>query len=137
MIIMKAVESYLAVRRAAGYELEVPEYLLRSFARFADARKETHICSETVIEWSSQAPSSSQRDRRLNTIIRLAQYLQTEDCHHEVPPRNIFGYQKKRRTPFIFSKEEINNLLFAASQLGPLGTLRPYTYSTLFALLIS
>jgi len=33
---MAAVESYLAVRRAAGFTLSNTEYLLRSFANFAN-----------------------------------------------------------------------------------------------------
>ena len=42
-MLMDAVDSYLAVRRAVGFELEVPEYLLRSFARSADERGDTHV----------------------------------------------------------------------------------------------
>ena len=36
-----AVESYLAVRRAAGFTLSNTEYLLRSFAGFATDQKQT------------------------------------------------------------------------------------------------
>lgn len=136
-MIMNAVNSYLAIRRAAGFELEVPEYLLRSFARHASERGQSHICSQTVIEWASQAPSQSQRTHRLNTVIRFARHVQVEDGRHEVPPRGIFGHKKKRRTPFIFTKADVNNLLLAASQLGPPGALRPHTYTTLFALLVT
>ena len=37
--------------------------------------------------------------------------------------------------PFIYSKRQIGSLIDAASGLGPRGTFRPHTYSTLFALL--
>jgi len=53
---MTAVGSYLAVRRAAGFTLSNPECLLRSFARFAAERQQTHIRTATVIEWASLAP---------------------------------------------------------------------------------
>jgi integrase len=134
-MLMDAVDSYLSVRRAAGYELEVPEYLLRSFARFADERGDAHVCTQTAIEWASQAPSLSQRDHRLKTVIRMARHLQIEDDRHQVPPYRTFGYRKTRRVPYIFSQSEISQLIEAAAQLGPLGSLRPHTYSTLFALL--
>ncbi|MBI4618499.1 MAG: tyrosine-type recombinase/integrase [Planctomycetes bacterium] len=39
--------------------------------------------------------------------------------------------------PHIFSAEEIERLLLAALELGPSGSLRPQTFSTLFALLIT
>jgi hypothetical protein len=38
-----AVESYLAVRRAAGFTLSNTEYLLRSFASFAIELKQLHV----------------------------------------------------------------------------------------------
>ncbi len=134
-MLMDAVDSYLAVRRAAGFELEVPEYLLRSYARFADERGDTHVCTQTAFDWASQAPSLSQRDHRLKTIVRLAQHHQVEDDRHQVPPRDAFGFRKSRRVPYIFSSTENRRLIEAATQLGPSGSLRPYTYSTLFALL--
>jgi integrase len=134
-MLMAAVESYLGVRRTAGFELEVPEYLLRSFARFAGERGDTHVHSQTVIEWASLAPSLSQRDHRLKTVTRMARHLQVEDDRHQVPPRDTFGFRKTRRVPYIFSRAEINRLISAATQLGPPLSLRPHTYSTLFALL--
>ena len=57
---MAAVESYLAVRRAAGFTLSNTEYLLRSFADFAADQKQTHIRTATAIDWASQAGSVAQ-----------------------------------------------------------------------------
>lgn len=50
---MSAVDSYLAVRRAAGYEMVVPEYLLRSYARFAAERGEVVVLALSVTEWET------------------------------------------------------------------------------------
>jgi hypothetical protein len=66
------VERYLAVRRAAGFELENTEYLLRSFARWTAPRGETYIRSESAIAWASQTVSVAQRDARLKTICLFA-----------------------------------------------------------------
>ena len=65
----------------------------------------------------------------------MARHLQIEDDRHQVPPSDVFGFTKTRRVPNIFSQTEINRLIEAAAQLGPPGSLRPRTYSTLFALL--
>ncbi len=132
-----AVDSYLAVRRSVGFELEVPEYLLRSYARFAITKGDMYVKAQTVIDWASLAPSKTQRFNRLTTVCRFANHVQVEDQHHEVPPRDIFGHRKTRPSPFIFTLEETNRLLLAASQLGPVGSLRPDTYTTLFALLVT
>ena len=136
-MLMKAVEEYLAVRRASGFELEVPAYLLRSFARFCTERGEKHVSTRTVIAWASQAPSLSQRDHRLKTVRRFAIHAHVEDALHEIPPRDVFGYTKRRRLPYVYSDSEIHQILRAASQLGPPGSSRPHTYHTLFALLIT
>jgi integrase/recombinase XerD len=134
-MLMRAVDSYLEVRRAAGFELEVPEYLLRSYARFARKRGDVRVRTQTVIEWASQAPSLGQRDHRLKTVIRMARHLRVEDDQHEVPPSDVFGFRKTRRVPFIYSQTDIDRLIQAAARLGPPGSLRPHTYSTLIALL--
>jgi integrase/recombinase XerD len=136
-MIMDAVDSYLSIRRAAGFELENPGYLLRSFARYADSFNQTHVTSQIAIEWASQALSQCQRTNRLNTVIRFARHVHLDDVQHEVPPKDFFGYKKRRRTPFIYSQENINDILFAASQLKPSNSLRSRTYTILFALLFT
>jgi len=132
---ISTVERYLAVRRAAGFELTNTEYLLRSFARWAAKRGETHIRSGSAIAWASHTVSVAQRDARLKTICRFARYLRAEDNQHELPPANHFGYRKTRRVPHIYSAVEIRRLLDAALQLGPPHSLQPHTYATLIGLL--
>lgn len=136
-MIMDDVDSYLSIRRAAGFELGVPEYLLRSFARYADERGQTYILAKSVIDWASLAPFVAQRVNRLNAVIRFAHHMHVEDNRHEVPKRGVFGGRQRRKSPFIFSQTQINELLEAATQLGPKNSIRPHVYSTLFALLIT
>lgn len=130
-----AVESYLGVRRAVGFTLSNTEYLLRSFAGFATAQKQTHIRTATAIEWASQAGSVAQRHTRYQTVYRFAQYLRMEDSRHESPPANHFGYRKTRRVPYIYSRADIDGLILAAMRLSSSDSLRPKTYATLISLL--
>jgi len=134
---MVAVESYLAVRRAAGFTLTDAEYLLRSFAVFATTRKQTHIRVATVIDWAAQAKSVGQRHTRYQTICRFAQHLRVEDSRHEVPPTNYFGYRKTRRVPRIYSSNEIVDLVLAATRLPSTDSLLPTTYAALISLLVA
>ena len=64
-----AVQAYLALRRAAGFDMSNAGYLLASFAGFAVARNDTHVLSATAIAWASQAPSVAQRDARLTDLL--------------------------------------------------------------------
>jgi len=132
---MGSVETYLAVRRAAGFTLSNTEYLLRSFADFAADRKEAHIRTATAIDWASQAKSVAQRHTRHQTICRFAQYLRIEDSRHESPPANHFGYRKTRRVPHIYSRDEIDGLVLAATRLPSSDLLLPKTYAALISLL--
>ena len=100
---IKAIETYLAMRRTAGFTLSNAEYLLRSFACFATNQKQTHIRTATVIQWAGQARSVAQRHVRYQTVCLLTQYLRVEDPRHESPPTNYFGYRKMRRVPHIYS----------------------------------
>lgn len=132
---MAAVETYLAVRRAAGFTLSNTEYLLRSFASFATNNQQTHVRIATAIEWASEAGSVEQRHTRYQTICRFAQYLRVEDSQHELLPSNHFGYRKTRRVPRIYSPGEIADLVLAATRLQSSDLLLPMTYAALISLL--
>jgi integrase len=130
-----AVETYLTMRRAVGFELLNADYLLRSFARFAAASCETNVRIATAIEWAGQSATVAQRDERLKTICRFVRYIRAEDDRHELPPSNHFGYRKTRRMPHIYSNAEIRLLMGAALQLKPADALRPHSYAALIGLL--
>jgi integrase len=133
-MLTQAVESYLAVRRACGFQLKIEGGLLRSFALFSDARGKHHVCSDVAIEWAGLAGSIHQHARRLGEVIRFTRYILVEDPSHELPPP-VFGSEKRPRPiPYIFSRDDIQRLVQAASESG-YPSLRRKTYSTLFALL--
>jgi hypothetical protein len=132
-----AVDSYLAMRRALGYQLTDTEMILRDFAAFADAKQDSHIYTQTVLEWIRRANGSPLRSCvRLRTVVRFARYLQAEDQRHEVPPENAFGHHRPHtRPPFLFTPGDVAALVRAARALRPQGALRPHLYSTLFGLI--
>jgi integrase len=132
---LNAVESYLALRRATGFAMQNAECLLKSFAAFAAERGQTHVHTQTAIDWAARGPSIAQRDARLKAVCRFGRHLRIEDARHELPPANHFGARKRRRPPHIYSTAEINRLIEAALLLRPQGGLRALTYAVLIALL--
>lgn len=132
------VERYLALRNALGAKLREVARNLRDFARFADARGDTHVRTEAAVAWATQASTADGRYRRLMDVIRLGRFLHAEDPAHQVPPRHVFVSQKGRQTPYIYSAEELARILDAAGRLrvarhpNPLGR---QTYVMLFGLL--
>jgi integrase/recombinase XerD len=133
-MLARAVQSYLSVRRAAGFCLRDVELHLRSFAAYSDAKGQRYVNPQTAIEWARQVPSVDSRARRLADVARFTRYMQAEDARHEMPPA-VFGPERRPRpTPYILSEEQICQLIRLAAQSG-YRTLRRQTYSTFFALL--
>jgi integrase len=132
---LNAIETYLALRRATGFAMSTAECLLKSFAAFAAERGQTHVVPQTAIDWAALGPTVAQRDARLRAVCRFVRHVQVEDVGHKLPPANPFGARKRRRTPHIYTTDEIGRLIEAALRLRPMGGLRPYTYATLIALL--
>jgi integrase/recombinase XerD len=128
---LTTIEAYLTLRRATGFAMSNAEYLLKSFAAFAAGRGQTHVHTQTAIDWATLGPSVAQRDARLKAVCRFVRHVRVDDA----PPANHFGARKRRRPPHIYSAEEIDHLIEAALRLQPKGGLRPLTYATLIALL--
>lgn len=132
------VNSFVEIQQAMGFKFRVQNTLLQQFARFAEQNGETMVCTKSVIEWAGMAPSVAQKRNRLLTVRRFALAVQSENAQYEIPPADVFGHEcAKRKIRHLFSSEDISRLLVAASQLKPKETIRPITYTTLFALLSS
>lgn len=136
-MLSEAVNRHIELFRSMGFKYKVQAYMLHSFADFAQGRSEELIQSDSVLEWAASAPSVRQRHDRLLTVRRLACALNAEDKRHQVPPTDFFGRARKsRRTCHIFTADEIDRLLRAASHLTPPGSMRPVTYTALLSLIV-
>lgn len=133
-MLTRAIESYVAMRRAAGFAFKSLGSLLKTFAAFSVARGESYVRAPIAIEWAGLAKSAHTRARRLGVVIRCSRYLHAEDARHEIP-HNVFGAEHRQRpAPYILSQNDVRLLVDAASRSG-YRTLRRHTYSTLFSLL--
>lgn len=133
IMLANAVESYLAVRRACGFELKsVGEHLL-SFAEYSDAGAKPYVCSTTAIEWADR------RDRLLSAHACWATSFGSHAM--PMPKTHAMNYLHRYLAVSIGAgcslhllKGDIERLIQAALQPAYHG-LRRDTYSTLFALL--
>ncbi len=129
------LDNYLALRRATGFQLRVQEVHLRNYVKFATDRGDTLLRMQTALDWAALAPSASQRGNRLDVVRIFARYAKAEDSRHEVPPQGVYSSRRMPYRPFIFNADQIRQVLEYAAQLPPVGSLRPWTYCTLFSLL--
>jgi integrase len=127
---------YVDQQRSLGFKFRVQEILLRGYVAFAEELGDRHIKSTRVLEWAARAPSPEQRRNRLLTVRRFALAMRAENARHQVPAADAFGHAvAKRRSPYIYSADEITQLLRAAGALQPEGLFRPSMYATLVGLL--
>jgi integrase len=132
------ISRFIELRQSLGFKFRVSAGLLRNFAGFAEIRGESVLRNQTARDWSAHACSPAQRHERLSVIRRFALHMQVEDPRYEVPPAGAFGKPvRRRRKPHIYTSEEIHRLLYAAARLTPAGSIRPDTYVTLLALIVS
>ena len=133
---IQRVRGYLAQRRGLGFRLRSEGYLLLKFARYVDRHGGYGpLTHKLAITWA-RLPKGADRPRwarRLAAVRRLAHYLLVADPRTELPPRHLFGPSKQPYQPFLYSANQIAQLLTAASRLS--GKLRPCTYQILIGLL--
>lgn len=133
----KAVEEYLALRRALGFELHGSARLLRRFARYLEQQGASHVSTELALRWAKQ-PTKAQPvwwANRLSVVRRFAQYLSASDPRTEIPPMGLLPFRYRRKSPYLYSDAEVRALVSAASQIASPTGLRAATYSTLIGLL--
>jgi integrase len=131
------IDTWLATRRASGFALRQYERHLHRFAAFAAARGEDHLRTDTALAWALQAGTPGQRRRHFQRVVQLARYLHAEDDRHEIPPTCHFPGQRHRPVPYIYTPDEARRLVQIAARLGPAGSMRPRTMSTVLALLFA
>ena len=87
----QAAEDYLALRRSLGFKLEGPGLLVRQFAGWLDDRGDTHVRTESAIQWATLPACAAPYWHwlRLGAVRGLAAYLHGLDPAHQIPPADL------------------------------------------------
>lgn len=129
------VEDYLRLRRALGYKLERAGHLLPKLVAYIEDNESETITTELAIAWA-RLPESARPNHwaaRLSVVRGFARYLQTIEPATEIPPDAVFPARRHRPTPYLWSEQDIAELLDGARLLRP--RLRAATYESLLGLL--
>ena len=129
------LEDYLQMRRTLGASIKQTQWLLGQFLAYAREHNATLISASLALQWAiePQNVQPSYHARRLAEVRRFARYAHTEDPRHEMIPEKILSYRKHRTAPYIYTDDQIVDLIKAAWQLD--GQIRPLTYATIVGLL--
>ena len=132
-----ALAEYVDLRRAFGTRLREPAVSLGHFVDRLDREGAEFITTELALRWALQ-PAAAQPAtwaRRLSMVRGFAAWLSLFDPRTQVPPRGLLEVRHRRKKPHIFTDQEIEQLMAAASRLHSPTGLRARTFVTLIGLL--
>jgi integrase/recombinase XerD len=134
----QALNDYLALRHAMGFELSEARTRLPQFVEFLERQGHTFITTEWAVCWATQPQHVQPAEwaRRLRCVRGFARYHSALDPRSEIPPTGLLPYRPQRHTPYCYSDAEIAQLLDAARHLPSSTGLRAHTYVTVFGLLV-
>jgi integrase/recombinase XerD len=128
-------EDYLRLRRALGFKLSDYDGPLASFAAYVDAVGAGTVTCELAVSWA-WLPAGIKpitASFRISWVRGFARYLHAIDPAHEVPPPGLLAVPRRRPAPYLYSPEQVLQVLASARRLRP--PLQAATYETLFGLL--
>jgi integrase len=129
------LDEYLRLRRGLGFQLGRHGEELPHFVAFLDALGAEVVTVELAVAWvrSAQGIKPITVDYRLATVRGFARYLHAIDPAHEIPPRGLLSVPRRRPAPYIYTPEQLGEVLRRTERLRP--PLRAATYRALFGLL--
>lgn len=123
----QALSDYLRLRRGLGYYLERDQGELERFVEFLQRAGAERITTELALQWA-RMPANQHPviwRKRLSTVRGFARYLATVDPVSEIPSTDLLRAHQPRTAPYIYTAEEITELMAAARSLS-----RPLTAAT-------
>lgn len=139
----QAVHEYLAMRRSLGFKLCKAGSTLLDFVIFMEQHRASYVTVPLALTWAKQ-PADGQPDnwaQRLSYVRLFARYRSVTDPRTQIPPAGLLPFRPKRARPYLYSDEEMQQLLRATLYM-PLSprhckrcALLPWVYYCLFGLL--
>ena len=130
------LKDYLAMRRKLGFKMKKHKEILPSFITFFRNQKDQYLTTKLALKWARKPKNTDPAwwTERLSMLRGFAAYWKTIDPRTEVPSLHILLPQYKRPTPYIYSNQEIAQILALAKKLP---TKDRDTYWTLYGLLLA
>jgi integrase/recombinase XerD len=133
----RAIGDYLSMRRSLGFKLSRHEPCLREFVSFPKKRRTSRITTQLALQFATHHRHHQPAEwaARLSVVRGFACYRSGDDLATEIPPPGLLPCRPMRARPYLYSEEEIDQLLNAAKSLRSIHSLRPWTYYCLLGLL--
>jgi integrase/recombinase XerD len=130
-----AVNEYLVLRRALGFKLRHETWFLPDFVSYLKQQGSSVITTELAVRWAQLPCDASPRwwARRLGAVRLFARHHRAFDPRTEIPPPDLIPDRAQRRTPHLYTADEISALMNEARRLKH--PVVAQTYATILGLL--
>jgi integrase len=129
-----SLERYIIMRRGFGHKLKCEALLLSRFVTYMEEQGATIITSKLALDWATKEASPPTWPNRLTAVRGFARHLSSTEPRTQIPPTGILA-SRRRRTPYIYTDQEIRALLDAMLALPSAKGLHCWTYHCIFGLL--
>lgn len=130
-------EDYVTLRQALGHKMAHAVRLLPDFVAYLDRQGLSTVTTAAALAWAQSTPgqpASAAQLQRLSIARGFARFMVGIDRTTEIPPADLLVHPRERRTPFIYSPEDLRALMAAARRIAP-HPFRGATIATLIGLL--
>lgn len=138
--LQRHLEAYLCLREALGLRMDAERVLLPRLIEYLSVHGDGGaVRAALVLDWAQACGprgGGTGTGSRLSIARQFLRYLHAIDPGVAIPPSGMVHRQRRAR-PFLFSPAQIEQLLSAARDARPRGSLRPHTLVTLLGLLAS
>lgn len=133
----KSLDDYLKLRRALGFKLRGPEAILRNLVDLAEQEGAKYITIDLALRCARRPANGATYtwSHRMTSIRLFAAWCKARDPRTEVPDASLLNASITRQQPFIFSQQQIADLVREAAKLECKRGLRSSTFSTMFGLI--
>ena len=115
----EALTDYLQMRRGLGYKLHDAGLQLPRFIDLLEERRSACITNSLALEWALLPTTVRPAEwaRRLGYVRAFARYRIAMDPKTEIPPIGLLPHRSTRAKPYLYSDDEVRQLLDTALQL--------------------
>lgn len=137
--ISRQLIEYLEYKHSLGFKLEHEEGILKNFVRYTlEYNYDGPLRKEIVLQWISNGkPSDKTRGRKIEVIRPFSKYAATFDDQAEAIYDLIYKNVHDRPTPYIYTEEEVLQLMKRCKTLYSPDGIRAKTIEAIIGLLWS
>lgn len=113
----RTLADYLCLRRSLGFKMLNESAALPAFVSFIEKGKSPCITTRLALDWAQQG-REGQSKWRFSMVRGLAKHAAIFDPRTEIPELGLLRTKYPRPRPYIYSDQEIEQLLRAAREWG-------------------